>query len=202
MAGAIQFEQFFQKPKGVIMSMRIKEITISAPPIMSPIIRAHHEFIRSYIWRAYELEVYPIEWLYEDSNRIWWLLINNVTIDIIFCSGAVWRVEAYKGLHTDLASCPDSLQSFVSTADERFFIAPLIHDIAYQTKDLNRDEADELLSEVSEYYNYHGIHNFFASFGVHVGGSQHYNQWRERDKKRCGRISKLGYLQNDGSITS
>lgn len=180
--------------------MRVKEIIISAPPVMVPIVRKHHEFIMSWINRAYQLEVYPIEWLYTDSNRVWWILINNVTMDVIFDNNAVWRVEAYKGLHTDLASCPESLQSFVATSDERFFIAPIIHDIAYQTKDLSRSEADYLLSEVAEYYQYKGIKNFFASFGVSVGGGKHYNAFRDRDKKRCGRITKLGFLHDDGSI--
>lgn len=180
--------------------MKIKEIVVSAPPVMTPIIRKHHTFYKSWIKSAYDLELYPIEWLYTDSNRTWWILINNITFDIYFTNDAVWRVDAYKGLHTDLASCPDNLQSFVSTADERFFIAPIVHDIAYQTKDLSRKDADELLSDVSEYYGYKGIKNFFASFGVSMGGKAHYNAFRERDKKRCGRITKLGFMQNDGSV--
>jgi hypothetical protein len=180
--------------------MNIKEVLISAPPIMVPILRKHHAFTASYIKRAYGLDVYPLEWLYTESNKVWWIVINNITMDIIWQNNAVWRAEVYKGLHTDLASCPDALQSFVATSDERFFIPPIAHDVAYQTKDLDRNDSDMMLSELAEYYNYKGLRNFFASFGVTVGGGKHYNQFRDRDKKRCGRITKLGFLQEDGSI--
>lgn len=182
--------------------MNVKEIVHSAsPPMLVPIIPKDYAWTKSWIKSSIGVELPLLDDIYcNEGTRTFYCVMCDIQDDIIWDNGSVWRVIIKKGTLTDLASVPDALLSVVPSNDYRFWIGPLYHDKAYQTKDLSREDADMMLMEVSEYYGLTGYRAFFGSLGVRIGGSKHYNDYKARDSEPRGGIYKLGFIQKDGSF--
>ena len=178
--------------------MNVTRIDFDTKPVFMPLMKHDFEFTRITLADSYGIHIAEKSAWFFDKNVLWWILVKNFTIWVSFDSGGCWEFSFGKGFNTDGASVPRMLNGIVQSFDPRIFYGALMHDLAYQTKDISKKDADELLSACCAFYGYKGIDRLLIGKAVEWFGGDAYNSSEEREAVRCGRIRR--YMRDKDGV--
>lgn len=143
------------------------------------------------IIHSWGYEIPPFEaWEFEETmHNIWWLLTVWQRSYISWENGEVWEAVFEPFFSTDGGSVPHKLWGTVSPYDQRFFDFFVWHDLAYQTKDLSQNDADDILRFGGKFRGSNVLSRIIET-SVNLFGDVVYKRRHPRDGIRRGYIKK------------